>query len=186
MAKPPNKVLLAGAGALVVLVVLAVGAFTVGPFGGGGIDSPSRSRTTSTPARTRSRACTATHGGPLGGRGHPVGAGVRRLPHSGRRAADRGGQPEVQKLIAYWREQRPIPWERIYKVPDHARFPHMRHVNAEIECQECHGPVETMRDDGTEMTIYQPRCRWAGASTATASARPDRLLRLSLLKLVIQ
>jgi hypothetical protein len=52
--------------------------------------------------------------------------------------------PEIQKLIAYWREQRPIPWVRIYDLPDHAHFPHMRHVNAGLQCQECHGPVETM------------------------------------------
>jgi hypothetical protein len=58
-------------------------------------------------------------------------------------AADK---PEVQKLIAYWREQRPIPWVRIYRVPDHAHFPHMRHIHAGIECQECHGPVETMKE----------------------------------------
>jgi hypothetical protein len=51
---------------------------------------------------------------------------------------------EVKKLIMYWEEQKPIPWVRIHDLPDHARFPHMRHVNAGLECQECHGPVETM------------------------------------------
>jgi hypothetical protein len=52
--------------------------------------------------------------------------------------------PEIAKLVTYWTEQRPIPWNRIYKLPDHAHFPHMRHVNAGVQCQECHGPVETM------------------------------------------
>jgi hypothetical protein len=51
---------------------------------------------------------------------------------------------ELAKLIAYWETQTPIPWVRIYKIPDHARFPHMRHMNAGLTCQECHGPVETM------------------------------------------
>lgn len=58
----------------------------------------------------------------------------------------RADRPELQKLAQYWNEGRPIPWNRIYKLPDHAHFPHMRHVNAGLECQECHGPVETMRE----------------------------------------
>jgi hypothetical protein len=53
-------------------------------------------------------------------------------------------RPEVRKLVAYWQQQRPIPWVRIYDLPDHAQFPHNRHVNAGVQCQECHGPVETM------------------------------------------
>jgi hypothetical protein len=146
MAKPPNKVLLAGVGALVVLAVLAVGAFTVGPFGGGGIEQPIAFRTTSMPARTRSPACTATRRRTARRRGHPavqVCAGCH-IP---------GGVPMIaatasacSSSIAYWREQRPIPWVKIYDLPDHARFPHMRHVNADVECQECHGPVETMEE----------------------------------------
>jgi hypothetical protein len=58
----------------------------------------------------------------------------------------RQDSPELAKLVAYWEARQPIPWARIHKVADHAHFPHMRHVNAGLECQECHGPVETMRD----------------------------------------
>jgi len=35
-----------------------------------------------------------------------------------------------------------ISWTRVYKISEHARFPHMRHVNARIACQECHGNVQ--------------------------------------------
>ena len=38
----------------------------------------------------------------------------------------------------------PIPWVRIYKISDHAHFPHMRHINAGLPCQQCHGEVQTM------------------------------------------
>ncbi len=54
---------------------------------------------------------------------------------------------EVQKLRDYWQEGESIPWVRIYKVADHVRFPHMRHVASDagnLECQECHGTVEEM------------------------------------------
>jgi hypothetical protein len=56
----------------------------------------------------------------------------------------RADRPEVQKLVAYWERKEPIPWVRVYDLPDHVHFPHMRHVNAGLDCQTCHGPVETM------------------------------------------
>jgi hypothetical protein len=52
--------------------------------------------------------------------------------------------PGVRVLTAYWNAGEQIPWKRVYKLPDHARFPHMMHVSAGVECQECHGAVETM------------------------------------------
>jgi hypothetical protein len=39
---------------------------------------------------------------------------------------------------------KPIPWVRIHKVPEYVRFPHMRHVNAGVTCQSCHGQVQKM------------------------------------------
>lgn len=44
---------------------------------------------------------------------------------------------------------KPIPWVRIHKVPDYVHFPHMRHVNAGVTCQTCHGPIQT------EPKVYQ-------------------------------
>jgi hypothetical protein len=70
----------------------------------------------------------------------------------------RGDRPEIQKLAAYWREQRPIPWVRIYDLPDHAHFPHMRHVNAGVTCQECHGAVETMPVVTKEASLQMGWC----------------------------
>ena len=77
-------------------------------------------------------------------------AGIAVLPGAGLgQLATQAAPPVLRPLTsapdeAYWREQRPIPWVRIYDLPDHAHFPHMRHVNAGVTCQECHGPVETM------------------------------------------
>lgn len=51
----------------------------------------------------------------------------------------------IQLLARYVAEQTPIPWVRIHDLPDHVHFPHMRHVNAEVACEECHGPVTEMR-----------------------------------------
>ncbi|HYD53142.1 MAG TPA: cytochrome c3 family protein [Gemmatimonadaceae bacterium] len=48
-------------------------------------------------------------------------------------------------LAPFGANARPIPWERIHKVPDYVRFPHMRHVNAGVSCQSCHGDIQNMR-----------------------------------------
>jgi hypothetical protein len=39
---------------------------------------------------------------------------------------------------------KPIPWVRIHKLPEYVRFPHVRHVNAGVTCQTCHGPIQNM------------------------------------------
>ena len=54
------------------------------------------------------------------------------------------GNPEVQKLHGYWERQEPIPWLRIFKVPEHAQFTHKPHVQAGVQCQTCHGRIEAM------------------------------------------
>lgn len=51
---------------------------------------------------------------------------------------------EATKLVGYWKRQEAIPWVRIHDLPDHAKFPHYMHVNAGLQCQTCHGPVEEM------------------------------------------
>jgi mono/diheme cytochrome c family protein len=42
---------------------------------------------------------------------------------------------------------RPIQWIRIHNLPDLAYFNHSQHVKvAGIECQKCHGPIQTMKE----------------------------------------
>jgi cytochrome c553 len=54
-------------------------------------------------------------------------------------------RPEIQKLTGYFERNEQIPWVEVYRLPDHVKFNHKRHVKAGIECQSCHGPVQTMR-----------------------------------------
>ncbi|MEP0823261.1 MAG: cytochrome c3 family protein [Ignavibacterium sp.] len=42
------------------------------------------------------------------------------------------------------KEQTNIEWVRIHKVPDFASFDHRAHVGAGVDCQTCHGEVQTM------------------------------------------
>ena len=53
-----------------------------------------------------------------------------------------GWSPDEQK---YTGEPQPVKWIRIHNLPDFAYFNHSQHVTVGgIECQTCHGPVETM------------------------------------------
>ncbi len=52
--------------------------------------------------------------------------------------------PEIKKLMEYWNNKEPVPWVRVYGVPDHVYFPHMMHIRAGIVCTTCHGEVATM------------------------------------------
>lgn len=41
-------------------------------------------------------------------------------------------------------EEVPIQWNRVYRVPDFARFDHSVHTRTGTDCSVCHGEVETM------------------------------------------
>lgn len=53
-------------------------------------------------------------------------------------------KPEVKKLTGYWERKEPIPWVRVYWVPDFVYFPHKMHVRAGLACGQCHGNVAGM------------------------------------------
>ena len=67
--------------------------------------------------------------------------GPNRPAMNGRPARTSKG---IATLSDYWNKKRPIPWVRIHKVPDYVNFPHMRHVNAGVTCQTCHGQIQNM------------------------------------------
>jgi len=55
------------------------------------------------------------------------------------------GTAEIAKIYQSLETQTPIEWIKVHNVPDHVYFNHAQHVAAgKLECQECHGPVETM------------------------------------------
>jgi mono/diheme cytochrome c family protein len=58
--------------------------------------------------------------------------------------------PEIQKIHDYAKRGAPIPWVRVFKVPEFTYFPHKAHVRAGVECQTCHGPIERMRVVGAQ------------------------------------
>ena len=53
-------------------------------------------------------------------------------------ALDTSLQPDPRKTA------QPIAWNRIHSLPSFVYFDHRAHVRANVSCQQCHGPVETM------------------------------------------
>ena len=49
---------------------------------------------------------------------------------------------EEAKLVSYVESGEPIPWRKVYRVPDHVYFSHRRHTAiGDLECATCHGPM---------------------------------------------
>lgn len=50
-------------------------------------------------------------------------------------------KPDIQRLAAAAKDEDPIPWVRVYRVPSFVTFSHKTHTAAGNKCEECHGPV---------------------------------------------
>lgn len=53
---------------------------------------------------------------------------------------------------------RPVHWARIHQLPDFVYFDHRPHVASGMECQKCHGPVETMERVRQEASLNMGWC----------------------------
>jgi hypothetical protein len=51
-------------------------------------------------------------------------------------------KPEIRKIAQYWKEKKPIPWNRVTELPEYTYFPHFRMVNAGVPCLTCHPGVD--------------------------------------------
>jgi len=66
--------------------------------------------------------------------------------------------PEIKKLMAFWDNREPIPWVRVYSLPDHVYFPHMMHIRAKVLCTACHGEVAAMERITRSATLKMGWC----------------------------
>ncbi|MDE2291879.1 MAG: cytochrome c3 family protein [Elusimicrobia bacterium] len=57
--------------------------------------------------------------------------------------------PDIERLVSDFhtpdRDGKPsLQWVRIHRLPNFVHFTHRAHIANNIQCQECHGPVQTM------------------------------------------
>jgi len=63
----------------------------------------------------------------------------------------------IQTLKEHWKNEEPIEWVQIHRLPEYVKFQHRAHVRAGFECQQCHGAVEEMDKLAlVEDTIWWP------------------------------
>ncbi len=87
----------------------------------------------------------------------PLGAvrAEEELAQREKREPRRVVSPEIQKIYDALalnpqlqpdpaRAPRPLQWIAVHKLPDFVYFDHRAHVGAGVQCQQCHGPVQTM------------------------------------------
>lgn len=65
--------------------------------------------------------------------------------------------PMLAPVRESWETGKPIPWVRVYDLPDHTHFNHAAHVNNGVGCDTCHGRVDQME---TVEKAVEPTMGW--------------------------
>lgn len=75
--------------------------------------------------------------------------------------------PAIKKLAAFYKERKPVPWVKVYTLPDYVYFSHADHTKAKVGCEVCHGPVAERdvitKEKPTSMTACMDCHREKGA-----------------------
>lgn len=72
--------------------------------------------------------------------------------------AIKADSPHIQKLAAAVKQKQPIPWVRIYKIPNFVYFSHRVHTKAGVTCEKCHGPVRQRDVITKEVSLDMKSC----------------------------
>ena len=75
---------------------------------------------------------------------------------------------EIQKLAAFAAKKEPVPWVRVYRVPDIVWFNHAVHAK-KSECSACHGDVAQRTVLFQEKSISMAACMACHAATGAAN-----------------
>ena len=84
--------------------------------------------------------------------------------------AIKADSPHIEKLAAAARDQKPIPWVRVYQLAPYVYFSHRVHTTAGATCETCHGPVRE-RDVMTREVVHDMKT--CMACHAATKARND-------------
>ncbi len=65
----------------------------------------------------------------------------------------------IQTLAQFHKDSKPVPWIRVYRVPDYVDFSHKAHLEkAKATCENCHGPVRERDVMRKETNISMTGC----------------------------
>lgn len=64
----------------------------------------------------------------------------------------------IAKVVDHYDQSKPIPWVRVYRVPDFVHFSHQAHLAKRFDCGQCHGNVAEMDRIGLRQKIDMNWC----------------------------
>ena len=50
--------------------------------------------------------------------------------------------PEIMKEHRHYDTGTPVPWKKVFYLPEHVLFKHQRHLKRDVPCSKCHGEIE--------------------------------------------
>ena len=66
--------------------------------------------------------------------------------------------PEIQKLAAFAKSGKDVPWVPVYEIPSFVDFSHRTHITQGNTCADCHGPVATRNVLARETDLSMAGC----------------------------
>lgn len=66
--------------------------------------------------------------------------------------------PDVKRLADAAKNEDPIQWVRVYRVPSFVTFSHKTHTSAGSTCEDCHGPVAERTAIAVEKEVNMGNC----------------------------
>ena len=82
-------------------------------------------------------------------------------------------RPGVKTLIKdYVDQKQDVKWFKYYDMPEHVKFPHKVHINAKLECTECHGDVASYGYENFKMK-QKPTMGWCVSCHRSKGASQD-------------
>jgi quinoprotein glucose dehydrogenase len=67
-------------------------------------------------------------------------------------------RPAIQKLAQIQKDDDRIAWKPVYTLPDFVYFSHQKHLNANVACAVCHGPVDQRDQLWQEKEVSMVAC----------------------------
>ncbi len=108
-----------------------------------------------THAGTMKLACKMCHPNPDPGETMTIVAASKCMSCHSTIKAD---SPAIQRLAAFAKDDRPVPWARVYEIPSWVDFSHRTHLAKGNTCQECHGPVAERDQLARETNLTMAGC----------------------------
>jgi hypothetical protein len=79
--------------------------------------------------------------------------------------------PHIRRLASYPEQEKPLPWVRVYRLPDYVWFSHKEHlaVNS-VTCENCHGKVQDLEVMKKVKDLSMASCMDCHKETAASNA----------------